>query len=150
LKLRRVWLDPLVANDRTSKEEKADLRDCLTKMIEFVEALGLEYEKSYLPIARQQRVDEEYLKVRQKDLLESYPSSNWPEDPMFKPTRAWELLCNEREKFQHLHQLIGGDEYEKSCFWFVAAFTQVKLTLEKRAGIKRQSSDLGAQRSAVG
>ena len=58
LSLRRIWFDPLVAND------KQNIRDLLTKMIAYVDALGAEYEERYLAVARQQRIDEEGLRLR--------------------------------------------------------------------------------------
>jgi hypothetical protein len=68
LTLRRVWLDPLVANDKIREGEAKPIRDHLDRMKEYVDKLGEEYEEFYLPVARQQRIDEEYLKHRTEDL----------------------------------------------------------------------------------
>jgi hypothetical protein len=135
LVLRRVWIHPLVADDR----ERLDLRGCLDQMKSFVDDLGNEYEQHYLPVARQQRLDERYLKDREEKLGAAYPSAGWPEDSIYQPTRAWNLLTDEGSQFPVLRELIG-DRYGRSCF--VQAFLQLRPMLETRAGIKRHSDSL--------
>jgi hypothetical protein len=139
--LRRVWIDPLVANDRGRDNETVSLRDCLDTMKEFVDDLGQEYEENYLAIARQQRIDEIYLKRRETELARDYPTETSFQDPMYQPTRAWELMRSQKEQFRHLRELIG-DEYDKCCF--VTALLQIKPMLERRAGIKRKLGNLEA------
>src|SRR4051812_12386248 len=135
LVLRRVWDDPLVANDRNSEQ----LRDHLDRMKQFVDGLGAEYQNDYLAIARQQRVDEEYLKDQVGRLAKHYPGSAWPEDPAYRPTRAWELLRSDGDGFDNLRQLIG-DRYAETGF--VHAFLSLRPMLEERAGIRQQKGPL--------
>lgn len=138
LTLRRVWVDPLVANDKSGA-----IRSHLDRMKRYVEDLGEEYETSYLRVARQQRIDEEYLKRRVGDLASRREASqNNPDqqgsgtevDPVYLPTLAWEMLQESRQ-FPLLVAFLDDRDYERCKF--KKGFKDVRPILEKRAGIKR-------------
>jgi hypothetical protein len=150
LTLRRVWLDPLVANDKIREGEDKPIRDHLDRMKEYVDKLGEEYEKFYLPVARQQRIDEEYLKHRTGELASHRRAPPTPtdqvngpaadrqrplglDDPYYLPTRAWTML-RDPQRFKLLTEFL--DAFERSHF--VGGFTDVKPMLERRAGIKER------------
>ena len=150
LTLRRVWLDPLVANDKIGEGEAKPIRDHLDRMKEYVDKLGEEYEKFYLPVARQQRIDEEYLKQRTEELASGRGAPPNPtdqvdgpaadrqrppdlDDPYYLPTLAWTMLRNPHQ-FKRLAELL--DAFERSDF--IGGFNDVKPMLERRAGIKER------------
>jgi hypothetical protein len=168
LTLRRVWLDPLVANDQ-HREGDVTIRSHLDRMKDYVESLGKEYEKSYLRVARQQRIDEEYLKRRVGDLAScrealensagrqggatevggAVPLTDLGDGPAFRqqkpdgsdPVYSPTLawkMLEERSQFPRLVEFLDDREYERCAF--VKGFTGVKQILEKRAGIKRESA----------
>ena len=166
--LRRVWLDPLVANDQR-REGDVTIRSHLDRMKNYVEKLGEEYEKSYLRVARQQRIDEEYLKRRVGDLASCREA---PENSPRRQSGATEVggavpltdlgdrlayrqrkpdrsdpvylptlawkMLQKRNQFPRLVEFLDDCEYERCDF--VKGFTGVKQMLEKRAGIKRESA----------
>jgi hypothetical protein len=133
--LRRVWFDPLVANDSTRKGEAASIRDHLDHMKGYVDALGAEYERSYLPVARQQRIDEEYLKLRTTELAARTGPPPALDDPVYQPTSAWAML-RDTARFPLLEALLDETRFESSAF--LTAYTALKPMLEQRAGIQQR------------
>ena len=63
LTLRQVLFDPLVANDQTVDSAGHKIADYLEQMTEYLAALTDEYEAEYLRVARQQLLDEAWLKA---------------------------------------------------------------------------------------
>jgi len=137
-------------------------------MKDYVDRLGEEYEKSYLRVARQQRIDEEYLKHRVGDLASCREPLHSPgrqggstevggvtpvtdlgdglayrqrkpdrSDPVYLPTLAWKML-QKRSQFPRLNAFLDDCSYQQCDF--VEGFKGVKPMLEKRAGIKREST----------
>ena len=99
LTLRRVWFDPLVANDVRDRTEAQSIQDCLDLMKSYLDNLGEEYEKYYLRVARQQRIDEGYLNRRVSEAAGPSPTQGADyqreldfADPIYQPTEAWRML----------------------------------------------------------
>ena len=137
LALRRVWLDPLVANDKQVKT----IQGHIDQMKKYVDKLGEEYEKCYLPVARQELIDEEYLKRRAEELASSHggglaydgQQQSDLQDPVYFPTLAWKML-RDPQRFERLVEFL--ERYKQSDF--VKGFKCVKPMFEKRAGIPRE------------
>jgi hypothetical protein len=139
-------------------------------MRDYVDKLGGEYEKSYLRVARQQRIDEEYLKRRVGDLASRREDSqNSPgqqsdstEDGGSAPVadlvgglayRQWEPDRSDPVYLPTLawKMLQNPEEFARlvafldTCDYkksdFVQGFADVKPMLEKRAGIKKRKKD---------
>ena len=142
----------------------------LDGMKDYVDKLGDEYEKSYLRVARQQRIDEEYLKRRVGDL------ASRREDSQNNPGQQSD--STEDGGSAPLADLVGGLAYRQcepdrsdpvylptlawkmlqnpeefarlvafldTCDYeksdFVQGFAGLKPMLEKRAGIKKRKKD---------
>jgi len=164
LTLRRVWFDPLVANDAardtppnpgvTPPQERtleaqgqtadrppseAGVRDELHKMMDYLDQLGAEYATGYLPVARQQRVDEAYLDLRCRELAARRATGGGrgvvdESDPVLGPTPAWGLLLGNAA----LLKAFIGKEFEASEF--LRAYVALKLILERKAGFEPRRS----------
>ncbi|MCS7477991.1 hypothetical protein ACFFQW_48100 [Umezawaea endophytica] len=134
LTLRRVILDPLMAND-TSK----DLRAALRRMLDYLEALSSEYEREYLPVARQQRLDEECVTVLVRALAETTPAdrSSSALSQLYDPTQAWKML-EDRSRFPVLNGLLQPSKYRDGEF--TTSYNEAKTILESHCGIERKVS----------
>lgn len=137
--LRRVYTHPLVAGDRPGRSE-VSLDDHLNIMKGYVDDLGLEYEGKYLSAARQQRIDEQYLKVRIEQLVGN-PDPTMdidPRDRVYYPTKSWEKL-EDAKNFVRLNEFIK--DFQNSCFQ--TSFEALRDMLAKRAGIVARSPRTG-------
>lgn len=112
------------------------LRDHVDAMQWYLDALGFEYEKGYLRVARQQRLDELWL----DDQMKAANSDGAPElpDALAVPTEAWRLL-KDPNRFPRLAALLDGDAYAIDTFR--RNYKRAKACLEERAGFGRRSAD---------
>jgi hypothetical protein len=136
--LRRFCSHPLVAGDRAGRG-KVSLLGHLQVMKDYVERLGDEYARQYLAAARQQRIDEQCLKVHIEELVGQGIANPRMEvdlnDWVYKPTRSWDMLTN-TQSFRRLNDFITN--FDNSCF--EASFKDLRGMLETRAGINKVST----------
>ena len=120
--LRRLASTPEVRTDE-------ELHASLLTMRKYLKNLLKEYQASYLPVARQQRLDEEVLTFRMKKLAES--DTAFPELPseMCRPLPAG-LALQDPERFPLLNEFRTG--FKTSTFR--RAYESAKLTMQERAG----------------
>jgi hypothetical protein len=136
--LRRIAAEPDVHKDR-------ELRDAINQMYGYLAKLALEYQKHYLPVARQQRVDEERLKLLAKDAAKTPAPEKLtaveltPEElaaEVRQPMRAGRMLQNAK-LFPGLAAFRDNGKFE--CSDFRRGYETAKRLLEKHAGIRRQN-----------
>lgn len=106
------------------------LSDQITKMREYLDALGQEYAAGYLPASRQQRLDEVWLDERMKTANAGIGA---PELPRWleKPTKAWLRLTDEKE-LPRLAALLDEDSFPIDTFR--TNYKLAKERLEMHAG----------------
>ncbi|MGQ4383292.1 VOC family protein [Streptomyces sp. SAS_270] len=125
--LRRIMSSPQVHEDMS-------LRVALGRMRKDLKYLVKEYEGNYLPVARQQRLDEEYLTYKLKTLIQGGADiSPLIPDSLTRPLPAWQKLNNSSE-FPRLNAFLNG--YKASDFR--RAYETAKPILERNAGIRRR------------
>src|ERR1700690_1242656 len=81
----------------------------ITKMREYLDALGQEYAAGYLDVARQQRLDEVWLTSRMKAANNSAVAPKLP-DALAGPTKAW-LRLKDASRFPRLAALLDEDAF---------------------------------------
>lgn len=130
--LRRIAAEPDV-------HKVPELRDAINRMYGYLARLALEYEDHYLPVTRQQRVDEERLKLLVQEAAKTPAleklSAKKLADELREPMRAGQIL-KDAELFPNLAALRDGKEFEAGDF--IAGYETAKRLLEKHAGIRRQ------------
>lgn len=122
-RLRRIGDDAAVV-------EVEGLRGDLKTMWKYLEALGLEYEKHYLRVARQQRADEAWLAHLVKE------HANDPHglpDEFFLPTRAGRALRDSGD-FEKLRAFTDDKAFEAGDFR--RGFEAARETLKRLAGYR--------------
>jgi hypothetical protein len=110
------------------------LRDHVGAMQKYLDALGSEYERGYLRVSRQQRLDELWL----DDQMKTANSGGAPvlPDALAEPTEAWRLL-KDPKGFPRLAALLDDDAYRIDTFR--TNYKRAKACLEERAGSGRRS-----------
>lgn len=114
-----------------------ELRRQIVAMQEYLIKLGREYEREYLPVARQQRLDEEVLSFQLKELAKESKLDGLPVIPpvLAKPLPAGRQLADEG-RFAELTKFRKDfDDGE-----FRQAYKEAKRLLESAAGIKRSQT----------
>jgi hypothetical protein len=106
------------------------LSDQITKMREYLDALGQEYAAGYLPASRQQRLDEVWLDEKMKVANEGIGAPVLPQW-LAGPTKAWLLLKNQ-SGFPRLAALL--DERAFPIDTFRTNYKLAKERLEMHAG----------------
>jgi hypothetical protein len=107
LELKRIsGIDIVIADER--------LRDHVNEMQTYVEGLGKECAAGYLPVARQQRLDELWLTERMKAVCGSSGAPELP-DELACPTKAWKLLTD-KSQFPRLAALLDPEAFEVDAF----------------------------------
>ncbi|WP_341870667.1 VOC family protein [Streptomyces aquilus] len=136
--IRRIMSSPQV-------HEEIPLREALGRMRKDLKHLVKEYEGNYLPVARQQRLDEEYLSHKLKALIREGADAP-PEIPdiLTCPLPAWRKLKNSSD-FPHLNSFLNG--YKVSDFR--RAYEIAKSILERNAGIRRRPKDEALEDSSA-
>lgn len=122
VQLRGIEATSLVIGDRS-------LREDIGAMHSYLDALGGEYEKGFLRVARQQRFDELWL----TDQMTAACAAGIPTlgSPLTDPTTAWDLLMDPQE-FPQLARLLDHAFHVDT---FRAAYERAKGCLEVHAGI---------------
>ena len=121
--LRRLASAPEVQDDK-------DLHDALVTMRKYLKHLIKEYQAKYLPVARQQRLDEEVLTYRLKRLAESGPAFPQLPPELGEPFPAG-LALQDAEQFPLLNMFRTG--FKTSSFR--TAYAKAKPIMQKRAGL---------------
>ncbi|MER6421153.1 hypothetical protein [Streptomyces sp. NPDC001137] len=125
--LRRVMTSQQLHGDPLLRQHLQDMRRYLKKIIK-------EYNEKYLPVSRQQRLDEAYLSQRIATLGKA--DSNQPPlipDDLKGPLPAWQALAD-GSKFPSLVEFCNNfDESE-----FRRSYESAKPILEHHAGILRK------------
>jgi hypothetical protein len=107
------------------------LSDQITKMREYLDALGQEYAAGYLPASRQQRLDEVWLDEKMKAVngqgIGAPALPGW----LAEPTKAW-LLLKKASEYPRLAALL--DEGAFPIDTFRTNYKLAKDRLEKHAG----------------
>lgn len=140
LTLRQAWFDPLVANDREVDAAGHKIADYLQQMTEYLAALTDEYEAEYLRVARQQLVDEAWLKataggaaVPATQSSEADPRENeGPRipDAFYTGTKTWQML----KQLPSLSAFLDKSTFEHGSF--ITSYVAVKPLLEAHADIQ--------------
>lgn len=112
------------------------LHECISAMVDYLDALGREYEARYLPVARQQRLDELWLSDQMKAANTGDGAPALPE-LLEKPTEAWRQLQN-RARFPRLARLLCQDF---RIDVFRANYKLAKGRLEMHAGFRDRPID---------
>lgn len=122
----------------TTSEDLHDeprLRNLLKAMRGYLKELTLEYNKNYLPVARQQRLDEAVLDVR---LKQQAAASTAPDFPLVPAELAGVLpagrALEDIKRFPFLH----GFRYAFEETEFRKAYEAAKPILEEKAGVRRR------------
>jgi hypothetical protein len=123
VELRRILAIGIVAGDRP-------LRDLISALRNYLDAMGREYESGYLHVARQQRLDELWLTERLKAAIDN---TDMPILPalLAEPTEAWRLL-QDRARFPRLAALLDNDAFPIDTFR--TSYKRAKARLEVNAG----------------
>jgi len=135
VELRRMNAIGMVIGDPT-------LRGHISAMREYLDALGREYEREYLAVARQQRLDELWLSDQMKAACTGAADPALPA-ALAEPTQAWRTLMDPT-RFPRLARLLDPDVFPVDVFR--TNYKLAKRCLEHHAGLA--SPDLTA--SAVG
>ena len=111
-----------------------ELRDHLKAMQSYLETLISEYGEKYLPVSRQQRLDEAAISHHLKQIAAQSTADTPPHLPetLSGPLQAGRML-EDAARFPHLSSFRTG--FESSPF--LLAYRSAKPLLEHRAGIKR-------------
>lgn len=125
--LRRIMSSPEI-------HDEPELRDTLLRMRHYLKRLVKEYEAKYLPVSRQQRLDEEVLTYRLKELARKADDLSLPIIPesLASPFPAGSTL-GDPERFPCLNEFRTN--YKQSDFRL--AYEMAKPILEHKAGIRR-------------
>lgn len=129
--LRRVAADPDV-------HDSPDLRRAINQMSKYLAELALEYERRYLPVARQQRVAEERLTLLAKEAAKAPAPADLAAEELAtelrQPMRAGQMLQDD-DLFPDLAAFRDGQRFEDGDFH--RNYKTAKRLLEDRAGIPR-------------
>jgi hypothetical protein len=111
----------------------------ITAMAEYLDAFGWEYEKGYLRVARQQRLDELWLdaKLKETNEREAGGTPRLPA-PLELPTEAWRLLAD-ASRFPRLAALLDTDVW--SIDRFRGSYKLAKGRLEAHAGVSPPAAE---------
>lgn len=125
--LRRIMSSPEVHDD-------PELRGTLLRMRHYLKGLVKEYEAKYLPVSRQQRLDEEVLTYRLKELAREADNLSLPTIPesLAGPFPAGSKLSDPKE-FPCLNEFRTN--YKQSDFRL--AYETAKPILEQKSGVRR-------------
>jgi len=128
VELRRICAIGIVIGDRR-------LRDQISAMREYLDALAWEYDRGYLCVARQQRLDELWLTDQIKAVKDG---ADVPVLPalLAEPTKAWGML-QDHKQFPRLAALL--DPYAFPIDTFRTNYKLAKSCLEIHAGIEARS-----------
>lgn len=107
------------------------LREHIDAMRRYLDALGAEYEKGYLAVARQQRLDELWLTDQMKAASDGADGPVLPAR-LAEPTGAWRML-QDPVRFPRLAALIDADAFRIDTFH--THYKRVKGCLEIHAGV---------------
>jgi hypothetical protein len=123
VELRRILALGIVAGD-------LPLRDLISAMRDYLDALGQEYEYGYLHVARQQRLDELWLIERMKAAMDGdgVPVLS---APLAEPTESWRLL-QDPACFPRLAAFLDDDAFPIDKFR--TSYKRAKAHFERNAG----------------
>ena len=142
LTLRQAWFDPLVANDQEVDEAGHRIADYLQQMTSYLAALTDEYEAEYLRVARQQLVDEAWLRATAGDAAKpaAQSSETFPEnedsllpDAFFTATKTWQMM----KQLPRLSGFLDKATFEHG--FFLSSYEAVKPLLEAHADIQKRA-----------
>jgi hypothetical protein len=128
VELRGIEATGLVIGDQSLREDISAMRN-------YLDALGSEYETGYLRVSRQQRLDELWLTDRMKAASGGAHVPKLP-PPLAKPTGAWGLLTDPKQ-FPQLARLLD-DVFHVDTFR--TAYKRAKGCLEIHAGFRGHRS----------
>jgi hypothetical protein len=109
-----------------------ELHHRISAMKDYLDALGREYKARYLPVGRQQRLDELWLSDRMKAANTGEGTPALPE-LLEQPTEAWRQLEN-RARFPRLARLLRQDVFRIDVFR--ASYKLAKGHLEMHSGFR--------------
>jgi hypothetical protein len=130
----RVELRRIRATGMVMKDPR--LAERITSMLQYLDELGREYEKGYLKVARQQRLDELWLTDKMKAASDGIDAPVLP-DELANPTRAWRLL-HDPARFPRLAALLDQHAFQIDAFHVNYEFA--KEYLEVHAGFGDRSA----------
>lgn len=140
LTLRQAWFDPLVANDQEVDAAGGKIADYLQLMTEYLAALTDEYEAEYLRVARQQIVDDAWLKATAGSRLPAQSSQAAPRenedslipDAFYTGTKTWQMM----KQLPSLSAFLDKATFEHGSF--ITSYEAVKPLLEAHADIQKR------------
>lgn len=111
----------------------AELHAAVKEMRGYLDAIGWEYEAGYLPVARQQLVDERRLTTAVQAAADKPPGTTLDEE-LIAPMPAWALLTDPA-RFPNLVAFLDDESFRASPYR--TSYEDAKRLLEAQAGITR-------------
>jgi hypothetical protein len=143
LTLRQAWFDPLVANDQKVDEAGHRIAEYLQQMTSYLATLTDEYEAEYLGVARQQLVDDAWLRATAGHAAkpatqssETSPRENEDSllpDAFFSGTTTWQMM----KQLPCLSAFLDKATFEHGSF--LTSYEAVKPMLEAHADIQTRA-----------
>jgi len=112
-----------------------ELHAAVKAMRRYLDSVGYEYESGYLPVARQQLIDERRLTRAVHDAA-GKPTGTAHGEDLVAPVSAWALLTDPA-RFPRLVAFLDDESFQTSAYR--TGYTEAKRLLEAQAGIIRST-----------